>query len=154
MRKEAGWLAVILILCAVAGCGRQYGGGRFGGRAIPGSVLQHCYVLRNGPVPRGPSAAANPLFLILWKATNAGSCEFDARNRLVAIHDNRISVSLKMKAVYVLQPDYTLRRIDLTQDEIEHVFNLMEQNQKHLSDDDIWRTKVEPMLERVEEKPR
>lgn len=59
-----------------------------------------------------------------------------------------------MKAVYVLQRDYTLRRIDLTQDEIEHVFNLMEQNQKHLSDDDIWRTKVEPMLERVEEKPR
>jgi len=120
MKLRPRRLALILFVVPAMGCGKQHVGPRFGGSAIPGQFLQHCYVLQRDVRPT--HGAAKPLFLIVWKAGTAGSCSMDSRNRLSSIHGKVIHLRFDTTTVYALQPDYTLKRIRLTGSEIERVF--------------------------------
>ena len=101
-----------------------------------------------------------PVYLILWTGTKPGSYKSpDVSKQRISIHNHPIAVALNKKAVYALHADYTLKEILLSKQETDHVLQLTIDNSSNPSSihflkffkDDIWRAKVLPHLQRVEE---
>ena len=115
-------LATLLIIGAVSdGCTR-YGGGAVGSEAISDNSTKHiCYAYQLPPP--SSTSPSTPVFLVLWLAKQAGSATTGPNNLLTEIHGHPISPDLDRKAVYALQPDYSLRELALTPAEIEHLFS-------------------------------
>ena len=129
-----------------------------GGEAISDSKKdQLCYAYQLPP----PSSTSprTAVYLILWVAKQVGSSTEDSNNLLTEIHGHPISADLDKKAVYALQPDYSLKELRLTPAEVERLISnrqdaqtAMMQNQtpKRLQDDEVFKTKVFSQLAHVE----
>jgi len=145
--KRFVFVLVAATVCLVsAGCGKQYGGGALGGWTQADGVTQDCYVLQLGV---RDSATPGPLFAILWTARVVGGIQRNNRNQLVTIHGFRIEVPFDRKAIYALQPDYTVTEIALSPEETDRVLNIIAAGQSPASDA-AWQTKIALQLKVVE----
>jgi hypothetical protein len=79
-----------------------------------------------------PVSQRKPLFVIAWKATTPGSSAFDFRPPVtgIVIHEHLMRPLPMKKAVYMLQPDYSLQRLDLTEKEVADLFS-------HITDSEL-----------------
>ena len=131
-------------------------GGSSGVQALPSEFpLQLCYKLQ-GDIYSRPfdPATARPQFVVLWKARRAGAISSDGNNRLSEIHGHRISVLFSDKAVYALQPDYTLKRLPLSVAETDQILQSFMDASKAsgaVTFDDLWNKSVLPHLAIVED---
>ena len=134
-----------LFIITILGCGKRYEGGSHASASIPGQTILHCYDLQKDQVGK-------PLFVIIWKASMKGTCEINGRNQLTSIHNKPIDVSYNKKAIYALQPDYSLKPIKLNESEVDHILDLINNSENPFSKDNIWKLKIEATLNQIEEK--
>ena len=89
--------------------------------AVPALKLYRFYIVQF----EEPVSKRNPLFVIAWKATDSGSLGFDFRQPIagIVIHEHLLKPPSKTKAVYALQPDYSLQQLSLTEREIGDLFS-------------------------------
>jgi len=143
---------LVFIGATLGGCSPKYSGGG-GSEAISGSTEQICYEYQLPP----PSSTSprTPLFVVLWLAKKAGWTSMGPYG-LLKIHGHPISPDLNKKAVYALQPDYSLKELSLTPAEIDQLFSHMQDAQvsrmqgRRLQDDEVFKTKVVSQLKNVE----
>ena len=99
------------------------------------------------------------MFGILWVAKKCGSTTSSGNNFLTEIHGHRVSPDPHKKAIYALQPDYSLKELNLTPAEIDQLFSTEQagldammdnRTPKRLQDDEVFKTKVFPHLVHVE----
>ena len=141
------FLAVCLLL---VGCGDPYAGGVFGGETTGDSLLFNCYqlgYLREGKDQREPHVAVFWIAHMAGSGTGFGSF---AGHTTVGIHGHEISVPDEGKAAFVLRPDYALGRLPLTEDEVVHLFHVVETEGLMLYTDPLWQEHVVPHLRVVE----
>ena len=147
-------LAVLCLAFAAVGC-RRYAGGTSGSQLIPGSTLQNCSVFQHDTYEgEWDKSKRRPLFAIVWQAKIAGSSATDNRNLTTSIHGHPVALSPAKKAVYALQPDYSLQEIALSEQEIDHLFAIADSDPDdglRFASDAVWREKVEPFLRIVEQ---
>lgn len=133
-----------------------YWGGISGSQALQSDFpFLLCYKLQGGTYTGAfDLGKRRPQFVVLWKARRAGATRTDGYNRLLEIHDHKISVSFSEKAVYALQPDYTLKRLALSvteTDQILQAFMVASKASAAISFDDLWSRSVLPSLAVVED---
>ena len=148
--REARMVLYAALCLLLVGCGDPYAGGVSGGQAIPESFRQNCYVLG---YLREPEGQRQPHIAVFWVAHMAGSdTGFGslAGYTLVGIHGHEIHVPSDESAAYALRPDYTLARLPLTEDEVRHLFAVVETEGLMLYADPVWQEKVVPHLSVVE----
>jgi hypothetical protein len=68
----------------------------------------------------------------------------DGHNRLTEINGHRPRLSLANRAVYALQPDYSVRDLELTEPDLSKVLDEMAKLAP--IEDDIWTNKLAPRL--------
>jgi hypothetical protein len=94
-------------------------------QAIPASKLKRFYVVQFGE----PLSSRAPMFVVVWKGTTFGSF---CTNMEINGHSVRpVSTS---KAIYVLQPDYSLQRLRLSEEEITRLLSHVTRNQVRIDD--------------------
>ena len=133
-------------------------------QAIPGSKLRNYYVVQFDPHQgaRAETRLWRPLFVIVWKA-EGGLVSLDCRPAIAGIWINRHSVTppAGKKAIYALQPDYSLQQLSLTEDEVTRLFSHITRSaerattaiaiqRKSLPSDPYWEQKVGPHLKVVD----
>ncbi|MGO8750081.1 MAG: hypothetical protein ACLQNE_29395 [Thermoguttaceae bacterium] len=124
----------------LGGCSPKGGGITVGSEAIPKSTEQVCYAFQLSPI--GNSAPRTRyLFGVLWLAKQAGSAG-GANNLLTEIHRHPISPDLSKKAVYALQPDYSLKELSLTPAEIDQLFSNVQKAQVSMMQETPPRTRA------------
>ena len=91
------------------------------------------------------------LFVIFWKESgvNLVPVTEDGRGRLMTIHGHVVHPSFSERAAYALQPDYSLRRLDLSDLERTRVFDALMKDQT-VEADSLWTEKVLAKLEIVQ----
>ena len=147
---------LVLISATLGGCSPKGGVATTGSEAISDSTSEICYVYQLPPP--GSKSAETPLFLVLWlgKQGNKGG---SVSGPNIAIHGHPISADLDKKAVYALQPDYSLKELSLTPAEIDQLISNRQEAQasmmqstpvRRLQDDDLFKAKVFPQLKNVE----
>jgi len=147
-------VGLCLVLFTTA-CDR-YGGNIIGAAAIQESTVQACFVFQFDTYQeRFDASKRRPLFAIVWQATRVGTTSSSDRGLVNSIHMHPIAPSRKHKAVYCLQPDYSLKALSLTNDEIDTLFALVSSDSSttsgmHLTFNSIWQQKVQPFLKVVE----
>lgn len=120
---------------------------------IPGTAFRTLYLFQYDSSAAKPGAAPTkdkPLSVVLWKALDVGAKApvRDVRDR---ISENSASQSLTSKAVYSLQPDFKLAKLALTNQEIDHVFELLHAGKGDaIAADAAWKNKVATQLKEVE----
>jgi len=138
------------------GCSPKGGGVTHGSEAISKSNSKFCYAYQLPP-PGSPSPGT-PLYVVLWRAKQGGFAG-GPHNLLTQIHGHPVLADLDRKAVYALQPDYSLKELSLTPVEVNQVLsNLREAKVSmmqdtpvtRLQDDEVFRTKVASQLANVE----
>jgi hypothetical protein len=127
-------------------------------QSIPGSPLMKHYIIQFDR----PGLERRPLFVIVWKASRFGRSSLGHLDRAVAtisINSHTMTPSRAKKAVYALQPDYSLKELPLTEEEIARLFShITRSEQRDVSSDQIellptdpfWEQKVDPYLKIVE----
>ena len=88
--------------------------------AVPALRQYRFYVIQF----KKPVSIRKPLFVIAWKGTILGSSSFDFRQPVarIGIHGHVLRPSPTNEAVYLLQPDYSLQKLDLTEKEVADLF--------------------------------
>jgi hypothetical protein len=150
----------MVVSTIVAGCPRSswygdpYAGCISGSQAIRGSKLQNCFEFQFDTYEGEFSELKRrPLFAIVWQAHMGGVSTSDNRNLIISIHGHSIAPSRTKKAVYALQPDYSLIQLPLTHEEIDHLFSIARSRDEAgpmFYSDPTWREKVQPNLKVVE----
>ncbi|MFA5165258.1 MAG: hypothetical protein WC481_06830 [Candidatus Omnitrophota bacterium] len=148
MRYLTGIL-IITVCCVFCGCGKigqqNYSGGSFGGAAIPGDYTKgYNFVFQ--------CKETKPLFAIFWIKTYGApsNSKTDSRGLIIEINGHPITPSLSKKTVYALQPDYSLKEVALTNEEIDHLFKVDEEHKDSLAHDKLFQTKIVPNLKIVD----
>ena len=152
----AALFLLVLLGTSMSGCTPRKGSVTLGGEAIPGSMEQICYVLQAAPPSVPTPMRETPLFAVLWRARMVGDasshsdrCFMNAS--VTHVHGHPISPAPKVKAVYALQPDHSLRRLNLTPAETWRLLSVMQEGKgAAFRDDDVFKTKVLPELKTVE----
>lgn len=144
-------ISLIAICGFLGGCGifgqQPYGGGTSGSAAIPGDYSKHyAYVFQYDKTER------KPLFVIFWIKTNGtkSGSKMDYRSLTTEINGRPITPSLSRKAAYALQQDYSLKEIALTNEEIDHLFKVDEDDKDSIAHDKLFQSKVVPNLKLVD----
>jgi len=145
------------LLLLVAGCwcaGSRYAGAISGSEAIPGSKMQNCFVFQFDTYEGVYSESKRrPLFAIFWQAHRAGTSGSNSRNMVISIHGHSIAPTREKKAVYALQPDYSLQQLPLTEREVDRLFSIVRSHEgdgPRLASDPAWQQKVHPKLQIIE----
>jgi hypothetical protein len=127
-------------------------------QSIPRSDLTKHYVIQFDK----PGAKRQPLLVIVWKAKGMPSTGFDGLNTdspVIVVDEHLLKPPRTKKAVYALQPDYSLRQLPLTEKEIERLFSHITRSEERavsrievetLPADSYWEEKVDPQLKVVE----
>ena len=136
---------VILTMSSDGGRGRpRYGGGSLASYGNPDRRTTTCVVTQH-------DARQNLLLVIAWTAERGGgSTSRSGQNLLVSIHERPVRPSLKKKALYALQPDYTLREILMTEPDRRALFDELQKEGFHTSHSALWQKQVAPKLSKVE----
>jgi hypothetical protein len=139
-------IASILALC-VSACHRAEPrwGGCSGGRAIPGDFTMFLNYELQGDLYTGAwdESKKRPVFVILWKGSGQTS-SYDGDNRLTSINGHRLSLSLTNRAVYALQPDYSVRDLGFSDPELSEILNAIANDTP--IEGDLWTNKLAPRL--------
>jgi hypothetical protein len=93
--------------------------------SVSSSKLKKFYVVHFGE----PVSRRIPQYVIVWKATILGSFGPD-----ISVHGHSVSPSSTTKAVYSLQPDYSLERLPLTEDEMTRLFSHITRCESRMDD--------------------
>ena len=152
------FLALILaLLCPLVGHSQgigRYAGGAIGSQTISGTTLQNCYAFQHDRYEgQFTEAKRRPLFAIVWQGRATGEVTSNGENLLTSIHGHSVNLSRSKKAVYALQPDYSLRPLPLSEREIDHLFAIAHSKDNPppmFYKDAVWQSKVEPFLYVVE----
>jgi hypothetical protein len=127
-------------------------------QSIPGSKLQKFYVIQFDKA----ESKRRPLAVIVWKAHRAGRISLDHLDKAVpaiSINGHSVTPSPTKKAIYALQPDYSLQQLPLTDEEITHLFSHITRSEERVvssyerelfPSDPYWEQKVDPHLNAVE----
>lgn len=151
--------AVAIFACTVlCSCSKkeERWGGSSGSQALPSEKpLRLCFGLQ-GDTYTGAfnPTTARPQFVILWKAQRKGNSSWGSDNKISEIHGNRISVSFSEKAVYALQPDYSIKRLTLTPVEVDQILQSFMTSTgvvESIPFDALWDKKILPYLPVVED---
>jgi hypothetical protein len=126
--------------------------------SIPGSKLGKFYVVRFDKT----ESKRRPLFVIVWKASDIGPVSFGHLDRAVpsiSIDRHALTPPPTTKAIYALQPDYSLQQLSLTDEEITRLFSHITRSEERavpiderdlFPSDPYWEEKVDPHLKVVE----
>jgi hypothetical protein len=161
VRIQSPRIAVLLTLVlsgvALAGCSPKGGVATAGSEGMSDNgEIDYVYQLP----PPSSTSPETPLFLVLWlgkQGTRGGT----VGGSTMEVHGHPISPELDKKAVYALQPDYSLRELSLTPAEIDDLLSnrqeavaSMKQNRhlRRLQEDDVFKTKVLSQLKNVVER--
>ena len=127
-------------------------------QSIPKSSLEKFYIVQFDKA----GLKRQPLLVIVWKAHDNESVDLnhlDTTAQDVAINGHRLTPSRTKKAIYALQPDYSLQQLSLTEEEIGRLFSHIVQSEERavsatevetLPPDPYWEKKVDPHLKVVE----
>ena len=136
------------VLMMSVGCHRSEPrwGGAFGNRAIPGDHEVFLNFALQGDLFSGTfdPSKERPLFVILWKGSGADRAEQDGDNRFTSINGHRLSVSFTNRAVYALQPDYSLRDLRFSEPDLSRVLNAIAHRAP--IEGDLWTNRLSPKL--------
>jgi hypothetical protein len=111
--------------------------------AIPGSKLVTRYVVQFDTNRDGhPGPDWRPLFVIVWKAENCESIGFGFPR--IWINGHLMRPPSGRNVIYALQPDYSLKQLPLTADEIAHLFSHITSSEKRTDE------RVASVLQRIE----
>jgi hypothetical protein len=148
--------STLVIGAVLSGCSR-YGGVTSGVETVSHGTDLICYAYQLPPSTSG--TPKRPVYLIVWLAKLAGSTTVGPGNLLTGIHGHPISVNPDKKAVYALQPDYSLKELSLTPAEIDDLLSNREEAQASMMHDKppklleavgVFKEKVFPQLKYVE----
>jgi hypothetical protein len=89
-------------------------------------------------------ASKRPLFVVLWKGVGYQTGSNDSYNRLQSINGHQLNVSFGKRAVYALQPDYTLQDLGLPDSDVSSVLNAFAQ--PTALNGDLWTNKLSPRI--------
>ena len=127
-------------------------------QSLTGSSLKKYYVVQFDK----PGLKRQPLLVIVWKAKNSASISLwhlDTAAPVIEINGHVITPPGTKKAIYTLQPNYSLQRLSLTEAEIARLFSHIVQSEERpvsaqdveiLPADPYWEEKVDPHLKDVE----
>jgi hypothetical protein len=127
-------------------------------QSIPRSGRTKHYVMKFDK----PGLKRQPLLVIVWKAKGIPSTAlsgFDTPTPVIVVNEHLLKPPRTKKAVYALQPDYSLQPLPLTDKEIERLFShITRSEERAVSVDEVqtlppntyWEEKVDPHLKVVE----
>ncbi|MCD4728358.1 MAG: hypothetical protein K8R46_11890 [Pirellulales bacterium] len=127
-------------------------------QSIPRSSLKKHYIVQFNK----PGLKRQPLLVIAWKAKDIPSIDLNHLNTdapAITINGRLMTPSRTKKAVYALQPDYSLQQLSLTETEIARLFSHITRSEERavsssdvriLPSDPYWEEKVDPHLKVVE----
>jgi hypothetical protein len=127
-------------------------------QSIPRSDLTKHYVIQFDK----PGPKRQPLLVIVWKAKGIPSTGFGGLNTdspVIVVDEHQLKPPRTKKAVYALQPDYSLQQLPLTEKEIERLFSHLTRSEERvvsqievetLPPDPYWEEKVDPHLKVVD----
>lgn len=124
-----------------------------GSQKIPESLLRNYYVFRFDTVKGiDNKTTKKPLYAILWKAQPASASYSSSWHLVKMINDGKISIPQNEKAIYSLQPDFTLSILPLKEVELNSLFELFLSTRKiePFYNNSIWQSQIAPNLMIVE----
>jgi len=134
-------LAVGLSACNRAGPVEPRWGSCSGTRPIPGdSTLGLTYELQGA---WHESTVARPVFVILWKSEINGGTTWGYGGETY-INGHLLTLSHSNRAIYALQPDYTVKDMGLPEPDIAAVLNALATRAP--IEDKLWTNKLAPRL--------
>ena len=111
------------------------------GKSLDWYVLEYADTARVG--------TAQPLFAIVWRGGRGATAEGDGGGRITTINGYEVSPSFVKRAIYALEPDYTLNEIMMPAEDRDRLLSLMGAAEGPLSDDPLWADAIEPALRYV-----
>jgi hypothetical protein len=124
---------------------------------IPGATLQKVYVVRFDTT----GSKRRPIAVIVWKANPRGASlsltRLDDAAPTISINGHVVKPAPTKEAVYALQPDYSLKELPLSREEVtrlfSHIVHTDEHRTRHTDDsfpqDSYWEAKVDSWLKVV-----
>lgn len=154
-------LVIILFLVIVVGLvynlnrGRKSSteGFRCGSQKIPESTLRNYYIFRFDTIKiTGEESVRKPRYAILWKSNTTDASYSSSWHLVKKINDGDIVIPQKEKAIYSLQPDFTLSILPLREVEVNSLFEmfLAKGSSKPFYENSIWQAQIAPNLVIVE----
>ena len=147
-------IAAVLICLCLPACSKEEKrwGGSSGVKALQDEVpLQLCYNLQGGTYAGAfDVSTAEPQFVILWKARRKGVSASDGNNRITQIHGHKITASFTEKAVYALQPDYSLKLLPLSKEQTDQILALFTPGGT-IKFGEVWNKNIAPNLITIED---
>jgi hypothetical protein len=128
-------------------------GFRCGSQKIPDSSLKNYYILRFDTLKGiDNKTVKKPLYAILWKARPADTANSSSWHLVRLITAGKISIPKKEKAIYSLQPDFTLSILPLKEVELNALFDLFLSARKKepFYKNSVWQSQIAPNLIIVE----
>jgi len=121
--------------------------------AIPSTAFKLLYLFQhdsNAANPSGVQDKDKPVSVVLWKALDVGA-KVSVRDIRERISEASASPSMTSKAAYALLPDYKIQKIALSNQEIDHLFELLNAgNGEAIASDPLWKGKIASQLKEVE----
>ena len=96
----------------------------FRSQSIPGSKVEKSYVIQFDKA----ESKRHPLVVIVWKASRTGAISLyhlDKAVPAISINGHSVTPPPTKKAIYALQPDYSLQQLSLTEEEITPCFRIL-----------------------------
>ena len=142
-------LLISLLIVLAAGCSRRpiVAGGLGGGTSVYADGPKGIAVVKQ------LDPQLNVLFLIAWTFDRDGATNsLSDQGLLATVRDPRVQPSSQKRAVYTLQPDYTLSEVPLTQEQISALFGETQGSDFQPSQSELWQKAVAPLLRSVKVK--
>jgi hypothetical protein len=140
-------IACLLSIC-VSACHRAAPrwAGSSGGRAIPGDFTNMLHYELQGDLFTEPwdESKARPLFVILWIGAGGATSSHDWDNRLTEISGHRLRLSFTNRAVYALQPDYSVRDLSISESDLSSILDAIAKGTA--IEGDLWTNSLVPRL--------
>lgn len=120
---------------------------------MPGTAFRVVYLFQYDTGTAKPGAAPTtdkPLSVVVWKALEIGA-KVSPRDLRERIAENSASPSMTAKAVYTLQPDYRIQKLSLSNNEMNHLFDLLQAGDGDaIAADSLWKGKIAGQIKEVE----
>lgn len=147
MKARSFAIACLLSIC-VSACHRAEPrwGGSFGGRAIPGDFTNQLHYALQGDLFTEPwdESKARPLLVVLWISAGGATSSQDGDNRLTEINGHRLGLSFTNRAVYALQPNYSVRDFSFAEPDLSKILDAIAKGTP--IEGDLWTNRLAPRL--------
>ena len=82
--------------------------------------------------------------MVLWIGAGGATSSHDGDNRLTEINGHRLRLSLTNRAVYALQPDYSVRDLSFAEPELSKILDALAKGTP--IEGDLWTNRLAPRL--------